>query len=83
MIELLHDVFQDCLRDVREIGMFGQLLANEAVHVLVGATLPGSIGMREVEIEIEFRGDRFVLCELLAVVGGHGVRDGSERSQLL
>ena len=39
--------------------------------------------MGEVEIEIQFGGDRFVLRELLAVVSGQGVRVGGEGSQLL
>ena len=39
--------------------------------------------MGEVEIQVEFLGNRFVLRELLAVVGGQGVRVGGEGSQLL
>ncbi len=39
--------------------------------------------MGEVEIQVEFSGNRFVLRELLAVIGGQGVRDVGEGSQLL
>ena len=63
--------------------MFGQVLAYETVHVLVRAALPGSIRMGEIEIQVEFSGNRFVLRELLAVVGGQGVRVIGEGAQLL
>ena len=39
--------------------------------------------MGEIEIQVEFSGNRFVLRELLAVVGGQGVRVIGEGAQLL
>ena len=57
-------------------------LPDQAVHVLVGATLPGSIGMGEVEVSPEFAGDALMLGELPAIVSRQGMNSGSERRQL-
>jgi hypothetical protein len=40
-------------------------LSDEAIHVLVGAALPGGVGMGEVEVGAEFAGDPLMLGELL------------------
>jgi len=39
--------------DLAQIGAFGQVLAQQAVGVLVGAPLPGMIGMGEVDGQIQ------------------------------
>jgi hypothetical protein len=50
----------------REIGAFGHVLAKQAIGVLVGAALPGAVGVTEVDLdpgrEVE------VAVELLALV---------------
>ena len=53
----------------------------EAVHVLVGATLPGGVGKGKEEIGIESPRNPFVLCELLAVVGGQRMHAGREKTR--
>ena len=50
--------------------MYGKELPDEPVHILIGSSLPRSVGMREEEIEIQFLSDFFMLSELLTIVGG-------------
>ena len=40
--------------DLAQIGAFGQVLAQETVGVLVGAPLPGVVGMGKVDGQIQF-----------------------------
>jgi hypothetical protein len=40
--------------DLRQVGAFGQILAQQAIGVLVGAPLPGVVGMGEVDRQLEF-----------------------------
>ena len=72
------DVF---LGDAVELHLLREELPDEAVHVLVGATFPGGVGMREVEVGPEFAGDALMLCELLAVIGRQRVNGGRKRRQ--
>lgn len=44
-------------------------LSDEATNVLVGAALPGGVGMGEIEVGIENEGVPFMICELLADIG--------------
>ncbi len=61
------DIFR---RDGIEVHFFGEELPDEPVHILIGPSLPRSVGMREEEIEIQFLSDFFMLSELLTIVGG-------------
>ena len=53
-----------------EIGAFGEVLAEETVGVLVGATLPGTLGVAEVDVEIGVYSELSVLCHLGSLVPG-------------
>lgn len=55
--------------DFPEWYFFREELPDEAIHVLVGAALPRSTGMGEVEVGPKFAGDGLMLGELPAVVG--------------
>lgn len=62
-----------------EAQLLREELSDEAVHVLVGAALPGSIRMCEVEVGIECPGNAFMSCELAAVVGRQCVNASLDR----
>ena len=47
--------------------MFREEQAQQSVEVLIGAALPGSVGMREIVARFQFFDDPFMLCKLLAV----------------
>ena len=49
------------------------MATQEAIGVFVGASLPGTVGMREEELNAELLGDGLMLGELRAVVRGDGV----------
>jgi hypothetical protein len=64
-----------------EAHLLREELANQAVHILVRAALPGSIGMSEEEVCVEFCSDTLILSKLLAVVSRQGVNVGRKRHQ--
>ena len=53
-----------------EIGAFGEVLAEETVGVLVGATLPWTLGVAEVDVEIGVYAELSVLGHLGSLVPG-------------
>ena len=53
-----------------EVGAVGEVLAEEAVGVLVGAALPGTLGVAEVDVEINLCAELGVLCHFGALVPG-------------
>jgi len=52
----------------REIGAFGHVLAKQAIGVLVGAALPGAVGVTEVDLDPGLDREVEVAVELLALV---------------
>ena len=54
--------------DVIEGHLLWKELADEAVHVFVGATFPGGVGVGKVEVGAQLFGDALVLGELFAIV---------------
>ena len=48
IVEFALDVSKGRRGDQFEIGSFGEVLAKQAVHIFVGATFPGTIGIGEV-----------------------------------
>ncbi len=61
VIEAVGDESDVLVGDVVESHLLGEELADEPVHVFIGATLPGCVRMREVEIGSQFLGDRQVV----------------------
>jgi hypothetical protein len=51
MIESDHDLFQFILANGSELPVFGNMLADQSIHVFIRATLPGSIRMIKEEID--------------------------------
>ena len=66
-----------------EIGAFGEVLSEETVGVLVGATLPRCLGVAEVDIEIGVYSELSVLGHLGSLVPGQRLaellRQGGDR----
>ena len=65
--------------DVIEGHLLWKELANEAVHIFVGTTLPRGVGVGEVEVGPQLFGDVLVLGELFAIVSRQGVNVGRKR----
>ena len=55
-----------------EVGAFGQVLAQQAVGVLVGAALPGGMGVAEVDRDAGGDGEVGVVGHFLALIPGDG-----------
>lgn len=69
----------------REIGSLGEILPEQAVGVFVGASLPGTGGVTEVDRHVGCRGELVVASHLNTLVPGQGpfelrgqVKDGVE-----
>lgn len=83
VIESLHGEGDLLGLDGIEAAFLGEVLTHQAVGVLVGAALPGSVRMGEVEGGIELPGDGLVFGKLFAVVrrqGMHARLEGFEQA---
>ena len=70
VVELVGDGVEVGLGVDGEVGAFGHPLAEEAVGVLVGAALPGRVGVAEVDVDAGVDAERGVLGHLPALVPG-------------
>lgn len=61
------------LRDLAEVGAFGQVLADQSVGVFIGSALPWAAGVAEVDVQVERGAEVLVLAHLAALVIGHGL----------
>ena len=77
VIEVMHRKGDLMGSDGIEAQLLREELSDEVIHVLVGAALPGGVGMGEIEVGIESASDPFMICKLLAVAdystSAHGV----------
>ena len=64
VVKAMHGEFDVLLGYVLEGRFLGEELADEAIHILVGAALPRGIGVGEEEVGVEFLGDPLMLSEL-------------------
>ena len=69
VVETMHGELDIFRGDGFEAHFLGEELADEAIHIFVGAAFPGGIGMSEEEICIELPGDTLMLGKFLSVVG--------------
>jgi hypothetical protein len=72
-VELGGDRIQRSLVDLAEVGAPGQVLAEQAVGVLVGAPLPGAAWVAEVDLDTGVDGELLVFGHLAAVIPGQRV----------
>ena len=61
-----------CFRYHSEICLLGKILSDEAIRVLIGASLPGTVCMGEETGGTGFRFDHFSVPVLRAIVEGDG-----------
>src|SRR4029079_11136417 len=85
-VESVGDVVAVGLGEAPQLGAFGPVLAQQAVGVLVGAALPGRVGVGEVDAEVRLDGDVGVGGHFAAAVPGQGAAQrvgqcGDHRSQ--
>lgn len=62
---------------LREVGALGEELANQAICVLVGAALPGAVGIGEVDLQTGALSLGFVARHFLALIVGQGSAQAS------
>jgi len=77
----MHGKFDVFCGDGFKVHLLREELADEPVHIFVGAAFPRGIGMGEEEVRVEFHRDPLVLGKLLAVVGCQGMDVVSKRRQ--
>ena len=68
--EFVRDAIAVGLRQVLHADPFGQVLPNQPVHVVVGATFPRMMQRREVEFERQPCFNGFVAVELCPIMRG-------------
>lgn len=83
VVEFLYDLLDLGVANGGEVGILGKVLANQPIHVFVGASLSGGIGMCKVEIGLQGLGNGLVLGKLLAVVAGDRMDKLAQRAEQL
>ena len=56
--------------NVREIHSFREVLPKQAVGVLVGAALPRTLWITEVDLDVRVQGEAFVISHFFASIPG-------------
>ena len=64
------------IADVSEIGLFGEILPDESVGVLIQPFLPRMVRAAKIGFRLQGFGYFGVLVELFAVIHGNGVDSG-------
>ena len=54
--------------NVRQVHSPWEVLPEQTVGVFVGATLPGTLWITEVDLDIRVQGEAFVICHLFATI---------------
>jgi len=72
VVKPVHRPVQFRLSDRGENAVLREVLANQAIGVLISAAFPGRIWMGEIELSLQRPRDILVIAELPAVVGGDG-----------
>lgn len=80
-VEFVFDVLDEGVVEGGQVAAFGEVLAKEAVAVLVGTALPRRVRIGEVALGRQGDVDERVLGELAAVVPRYGVDTGCQRMQ--
>src|SRR3984885_1031015 len=71
-IELAGHLVQMCLGVDRQVCPLGEVLAQQAIGVLVGAALPGALRIAEVHGDVGCQGKSSMIRKLLTTVPGQG-----------
>ena len=73
MVQLISNSAYLPIADVPEIGLFGEILSNESVGVLIQPFFPRMVGAAKISFRFQCFGYFGVLVEFFAVVHGDGV----------
>ena len=65
------------IRNQRQVGAFGEVVADAIVLTLTGGPLPGAMGVTKEDFELEVGGKRGVFGHLLALVVGEAFTQGA------
>ena len=76
MVQLILNPAYLPITDVSEIGLFGEILSDESVGVLIQPFLPRMVGAAKISLRFQCFGYFGVLVELFAVIHGDGVHSG-------
>ena len=76
MVQLILNPAYLPIADVSEIGLFGEILADESVGVLIQPFLPRMVGAAKIGFRLQCFGYFGVLIELFAVIHSDGVHSG-------
>ena len=76
MIQAVHGLCDVLVSNTFKAHFLREELSNKTIHILVCASLPRAIRVREKMFCIETLGDTFMLCKLFAVVGGECMYEG-------
>ena len=68
MMEFIHDLLDFFFRDRLVIATCGRILAYQSMHILICASLPGSIGGCKIKFDPQFFGNLLMSGKSLAVV---------------
>ena len=73
LVELTRYFIQMSLRVYRQVRSLGEVLSQQSIGVLIGATLPRTLRIAEVDINVGRQGKLFVGREFLAPIPGQGL----------
>ena len=73
MVQLILNPAYFPITDVSEIGLFGEILSDESVGVLIQPFLPSMVKAAKIGFRLQCFGYFGVLVELFAVIHGDGV----------
>ena len=76
MVQLILNPAYLPIADVSEIGLFGEILPDESVGVLIQPFLPRMVRAAKIGFRLQCFGYFGVLVELFAVIHGDGVDSG-------
>ncbi|VEF01668.1 Uncharacterised protein [Neisseria canis] len=71
------------MADVAEIGLFGEILADESVGIFIQSFLPRMVGAAKIGFCLQCPGYSDVSVEFFAVIHGNGMDSGFMRLQYL
>ena len=69
-VELAGDFVELGLGELRQVGAFRKVLAQQAIGIFVRSPLPGALGVTEVDVDIGFQGEPLVIGEFMASIPG-------------
>ena len=73
MVQLILNPAYLPIADISEIGLFGEILSDESVGVLIQPILPRMIRAAKIGFRLQYFGYFSVLVELFAVIHGDGM----------